>query len=114
MYSAQEPFSGPAALQRLDRDVFGLSSLSGIVLLEGINDIGTADASAEAVIGGIQELVNRVRAHGGPKIVGATLTSSLDSTNAPYGTPEANERRQTFNASSAARASSTAWPTWTP
>ena len=99
MYSAQAPFSGgPAALQRLDRDVFGLSGLSGIVLLEGINDIGTADASAEAVIGGIQALVTRVRAHGGLKLVGATLTSSLDSTNAPYGTPEANERRQTINA----------------
>jgi lysophospholipase L1-like esterase len=98
-YSAQAPFSGgPAALQRLDRDVFGLSGLSGIVLLEGINDIGTADASAEAVIGGIQALVTRVRAHGGLKLVGATLTSSLDSTNAPYGTPEANERRQTINA----------------
>src|ERR671932_1306601 len=79
-YSAQEPYSGgPAALQRLDRDVFGLSGLSGIVFLEGINDIGSANASAEAVIGGIQELVNRVRAHGGLKIVGATLTSSLNS-----------------------------------
>ena len=99
MYSAQAPFSGgPAALQRLDRDVFGLSGLSGIVLLEGINDIGTADASAEAVIGGLQELVSRVRARPGLKIVGATLTSSLDSTNAPYGTPEANQRRQAVNA----------------
>jgi lysophospholipase L1-like esterase len=98
-YSAQEPFSGgPAALQRLDRDVFGLSGLSGIVFLEGINDIGSANASADAVIGGIQELVNRVRGHGGLTIVGATLTSSLNSTNAPYGTPEANERRQTINA----------------
>ena len=98
-YSAQEPFSGgPAALQRLDRDVFGLSGLSGVVLLAGITDVGSANASADAVIGGIQDLVNRVRAHGGLKIVGATLTSSLDSTNAPYGTPEANERRQTINA----------------
>ena len=98
-YTAQDPFSGgPAALQRLDRDVFGLSGLSGIVFLEGINDVGSANASAEAVIGGIQELVDRVRAHGGVKIVGATLTSSLDSTNAPYGTADANERRQTINA----------------
>jgi hypothetical protein len=70
----------PAAT--LDRDLFGLSGLSGIVLLEGINDVGSASASADAVIGGIQELVNRVRAHGGLKIVGATLTSSLNSTNA--------------------------------
>ncbi len=98
-YTPQNPFSGgPAALQRLDRDVFGLSGLSAIIFLEGINDLGSANASAEAVIGGIQELVRRVRAHGGLKIVGATLTSSLNSTNVAYGTPDVNQRRQTINA----------------
>jgi lysophospholipase L1-like esterase len=97
-YSAQNPSSGgPAALQRLDRDVLGLSGLSAVVFLEGINDIGSADASAEAVTGGIREVVSRLRAHGGIAIVGATLTSSLNSTNAPYGTPEANQRRQAVN-----------------
>ena len=97
-YSAQNPFSGgPAALQRLDRDVFSRSGLTAIVLLEGINDLGSASASADAVIGGIQELVGRVRAHGGLKIIGATLTSSLDSTNAAYGTPEVDDHRQAIN-----------------
>ena len=98
-YSAQNPSSGgPAALQRLDRDVLGLPGLSAVVFLEGINDIGAADASAETVIAGLQEVVSRVRAHGRVAIVGATLTSSLNSTNAPYGTPEADQRRQAVNA----------------
>jgi len=98
-YSAQNPSAGgPAALQRLDRDVLSLPGLSAVVFLEGINDIGAADASAEAVIGGIQEVVTRVRAHGRVAIVGATLTSSLNSTNAPYGTPQADQRRQAVNA----------------
>jgi lysophospholipase L1-like esterase len=97
-YTPQMPFSGgPAALQRLDRDIFGLSGISSVVFLEGINDLGSAGASAEAVIAGIQELVRRVHAHH-LKIVGCTLTSSLNSTNPGYGTPEVNQRRQAINA----------------
>ena len=96
-YPPPQPFAGgPSALQRLDRDLFGLSGLSGLVLLEGINDI-SAGASADAIIAGMKELVSRVRAKGNIKIVGATLTPSLTA-NGNSGTPEANQRRQAVNA----------------
>ena len=63
-YPPPQPFAGgPSALQRLDRDLFGLSGLSAVVLLEGINDI-SAGASADAIIAGMKELVSRVKAKG--------------------------------------------------
>jgi lysophospholipase L1-like esterase len=95
-YPPPQPFAGgPSALQRLDRDVFGLSGLSAVVLLEGINDIGSG-ASADAIISGMRELVSRVNAKG-IKIVGATITPSLTA-NGNSGTPDANERRKAVNA----------------
>ena len=94
-YPPAQPFpGGPSALQRLDRDVFGLSGVSAVVLLEGVNDISSG-ASAGAVIAGMKELVSRVKAKG-LKIVGATITPSLTA-NGNSGTPDANLRRQAVN-----------------
>jgi hypothetical protein len=40
-YSAENPdASGPAALQRVPRDVLSLSGVSAVIWLEGINDLG--------------------------------------------------------------------------
>ena len=95
-YPPPQPFAGgPSALQRLDRDLFGLSGVSAVVLLEGINDISSG-ASADTIIAGMKELVSRVKAKG-LKIVGATITSSLTA-NGNSGTPDANARRQVVNA----------------
>ena len=95
-YPPPEPFGGgPSALQRLERDLFGLSWLSAVVLLEGINDISSG-ASADAIIAGMKELVSRVKARG-ITIIGATITSALTA-NGNSGTPEANVRRQAVNA----------------
>lgn len=95
-YPPPQPFAGgPSALQRLDRDVFGLSGVTAVVLLEGINDI-SAGASADAIVAGIKELVSRVKAKG-LTIIGATITPSLTA-NGNSGTPDANARRQAVNA----------------
>jgi lysophospholipase L1-like esterase len=95
-YPPPQPFAGgPSALQRLERDVFGLSGISAVVLLEGINDISSG-ASADAIIAGMRELVSRVKGKG-IKIVGATITPSLNA-NGNSGTPDANQRRQAVNA----------------
>lgn len=94
-YPPPQPFAGgPSALQRLDRDLLGLSGLSAVVLLEGINDISSG-ASADAIIAGMKELVSRVKAKG-LNIVGATITPSLTA-NGNSGTPDANARRQIVN-----------------
>jgi lysophospholipase L1-like esterase len=95
-YSPESPFAGgPSALDRLDRDVFGLSGLAAIIWLEGINDVAKG-VGADAVIAGIREVVKRVRARGGLKIFGGTITSSLGSAT-DSGTAEANERRRAIN-----------------
>lgn len=94
-YPPPKPFSGgPAALQRLDRDLFGLSGLSAVILLEGINDI-SAGASPDQIIAGMRELVSRVKAKG-LKIIGATITPSLGA-NGNSGTADANTRRLAVN-----------------
>jgi len=97
-YSVATPFSGgPSAIDRLERDVFGLSGLSAIIWLEGINDLAKADISADEVIEGMREVVRRVRARGGIRIYGATLTSSLQSTSAAYGTADVDRKRRAVN-----------------
>ena len=94
-YPLPKPFGGgPSALLRLERDLFGLSGVSAVVLLEGINDI-SAGASADEIIAGMRELVSRVKAKG-LKIVGATITPSLGA-NGNSGTPDADERRRAVN-----------------
>ena len=95
MYPPPKPFAGgPSALQRLERDAFGLSGISAIVLLEGINDI-SAGATADDIIAGMRELASRVRAKK-LTIVGATITSALGA-NGNSGTPDADRRRQAVN-----------------
>jgi lysophospholipase L1-like esterase len=67
--------AGPAAVDRLDRDVLGLSGLTHVIWLEGINDIG-AGTTTDAIIAGYQNVVGRLHATG-IKVFGATLTSAL-------------------------------------
>jgi len=99
-YSARRPFAGgPSALQRLDRDVLSLSGVSTVIWLEGINDLSNSgSASVAAVIAGMQEGVKRIRARiPGVKVIGATLTPALGSTNAAYGSSERDIERKALN-----------------
>jgi lysophospholipase L1-like esterase len=74
--------TGQSALARFDRDVLARSGVRWIVLLEGINDINftalpgapeSQHATAEAIIGGLSQLVDRAHAHG-IQVMGATMT----------------------------------------
>ena len=67
--------AGPAAVDRLDRDVLGLSGLTHVIWLEGINDIG-AGTTTDAIIAGYQNIVGRLHAKG-IKVYAGTLTSAL-------------------------------------
>jgi len=67
--------AGPAAVDRLDRDVLGLSGLTDVIWLEGINDLGGGHTT-DAIIAGYQDIVGRLHAKG-LKVFGATLTSAL-------------------------------------
>ena len=96
-YEPAAPFAGgPAALDRLERDVLTLSGLATIIWLEGINDLSSG-STADAVISGIREGVRRIRARGGIRILMGTITSALGATSAA-GTPDVEARRQAVNA----------------
>lgn len=94
---------GSSALTRYDRDVLARAGVRWMILLEGINDItwtalpGIPDsqkASADKIIEGLSQLVDRAHAQG-IKVLGATLT--------PMGglwlfNPETEGLRQAVNA----------------
>ncbi|HEX3758540.1 MAG TPA: SGNH/GDSL hydrolase family protein [Kofleriaceae bacterium] len=71
---------GPNLLARLDRDLLAHSGVRWTIVFEGINDIGTADATADAQRAVGDELIRAyeqiiVRAHDrGIAVYGATLT----------------------------------------
>ena len=90
------PCDGPPAVDRLDRDVLNLPGVRVVIILEGINDLGGGDATAEQVIAGYQEIIRRVHAHG-IKIIGATLTPSAGTAFGLYGSPETDAKRRTIN-----------------
>ena len=58
-------------MDRLDRDVLSHPGASHVVLFMGTNDIAR-EASAEQVIGGIKDIISRVKARG-IKIIGSTI-----------------------------------------
>jgi lysophospholipase L1-like esterase len=66
---------GQAALIRFDKDVLGQAGVKYVILMEGINDIGLGnpDVTAEEIIAGYRELIERAHA-AGLEIFGGTLT----------------------------------------
>jgi lysophospholipase L1-like esterase len=111
-YDVTRPyFGGPSALQRLDRDILGLSGLTTVVWLEGINDLGQpgnlvgglgAGAAGavpptppEEVIAGLREGVKRLRSRG-IKVIGGTLAPTKGAQGA-YGSAELEASRQVVN-----------------
>jgi len=58
---------GDAAVARFDRDVLSVPGAGWLVMLEGINDIGQggdARPSADVMIAGYQQIIERAHAHG--------------------------------------------------
>jgi len=88
--------SGPAAVDRLDRDVLGLSGLTHVIWLEGINDLGAGYGAAANpvenpvihtpanIIAGYQNVVARLHARG-IKVYAGTVVSALGLNNPPEG-----------------------------
>lgn len=87
---------GPSALSRLERDVLQVSGVKTVIWMEGINDLGATEATAEQVIAGLREGIRRLRERN-IRVVGATLTTALGY-NGGHGTPQVDERRRAINA----------------
>jgi lysophospholipase L1-like esterase len=96
---------GPNALARYERDALTQSGVTHIIVLEGINDIGLPGAfglppeevSADEIIGGLHQLIER--AHEKRLIIiGGTLTPFEGTTFPGYYTPAGELKRQAVNA----------------
>jgi lysophospholipase L1-like esterase len=97
-YGSDKPFpGGPAAGQRLERDVLGLSGVTTLIWLEGINDFSrNGNASVEKVQSAMREVVARLRSRG-IRVIGATVVTALGSTSAAHGFAEQDQKRRTLN-----------------
>jgi len=69
--SYQPAVNSPAGVERLERDVLSHPGVSHVVLFMGTNDIRRG-ASADQVIGGMKDIIARVKAKN-IKIIGATI-----------------------------------------
>jgi lysophospholipase L1-like esterase len=98
---------GPNALARFDRDVLAQTAVRAVIVLEGVNDLGTLtrdhDVSAEehaALVGRIEaaytQMIERAHAHG-IRVIGATILPYVGSTYYHPG-PESEADRQAVNA----------------
>lgn len=93
-YDAARGSGGPSLLHRFDRDVLSHPNLSGILLLEGINDLGMSKVPPGQVIAGYIMLAQRAHAAHVPILIG-TLTPV---SGAEYNLGTVQRDRQTINA----------------
>ena len=85
---------GPNALARLDRDVLAQPGVRWLIVLEGINDLGTRSATARDLIGAYEQIILRAHARG-IKVYGATI---LPCEGSFYFNPGLEAARQEVNA----------------
>ena len=106
--------AGVSALARFDADVLAQPGVRTLIILEGINDIGfpnippgvfgrggganpfdpkAEEVSANDIIGGLRQLIERARIHG-LKVIGGTLTPYEG---ALYFSPQGETKRQAVN-----------------
>jgi lysophospholipase L1-like esterase len=100
-YSPEKPFpGGPSAGARLERDVLSLSGVTSFIWLEGTNDFSrNGNASVEAVEAAMRDAVGRIRAKfPQARLIGATVTSALNSTSPAHGFAGQDEKRKALNA----------------
>jgi lysophospholipase L1-like esterase len=90
---------GESALHRLDRDVFRVTGVRTMILLEGINDIGADSATAAELIAADRRIIAAAHARG-IRVVGATLTPFVGSNakfGGDYGTAYGDAQRRALN-----------------
>jgi lysophospholipase L1-like esterase len=97
------PMFGAPALSRFDRDVLSVPGVTHIVLLEGINDIGTSGpggmfgdtplVTPQELIGAYSQIIARAHEHG-IRVIGATI---LPFEGAMYYSPEKETVRTAVN-----------------
>ncbi|KAJ4356468.1 uncharacterized protein N0V89_004501 [Didymosphaeria variabile] len=97
---------GPNALGRVERDVLSHPGVRYAMVFEGVNDIGSADATSaaqgaiyEGLVQAYEQIVTRIHAFGIP-VFGATITpfsAPANFTGQPYSDPEREKTRLRIN-----------------
>jgi len=88
---------GPAAAQRITRDVLSLSGVQAVLWLQGINDFSdNGQADVATVVQAMRGAIDQMRAKG-LRVIGATVPSALDSHRQGHGGLEQDARRRAFN-----------------
>jgi len=94
-------FAGPSGNSRFDRDVLNVAGVTGVIILEGINDIGFAvepapsqEVSAEQIISAIAAAVAKAKGRGLKVFLGTLLPYK----GAGYYSEAGEAKRQTVNA----------------
>ncbi|NWK94571.1 esterase [Sphingobium lactosutens] len=91
--------TGLNALARFDRDVLAVPGVSHVIIMEGVNDIGTATRdklplpTAQVLTAAIRQLITRAHGHG----VKAILATILPYKGAGYWSEEGEQVRQAVN-----------------
>jgi lysophospholipase L1-like esterase len=62
LQNGQMPMFGPSALSRFTQDAIDVPGVSTILILEGANDIGQSNATADQIIAGLTQLVVMAKA----------------------------------------------------
>jgi lysophospholipase L1-like esterase len=91
---------GVSALRRFDRDIIAQPGVKWLVILEGVNDLGTSSPetvaqTAQDLIAAFDQMITRAHDHG-IKVYGATIMPFGGFKS--YDTPEREAARQTVNA----------------
>lgn len=96
---------GPSAWSRIERDVLSHSGVKYALVFEGVNDIGTAEATVsnqtitgDRLILAYQQIITEIHAKGIP-VFGATITpfGCMNTTLQPYSDPEREMTRLRVN-----------------
>src|ERR1039458_3077590 len=89
--------AGPSAVARFDRDVLSQSGVKWVMLMDGINDIGTGrptePVTLQQLTGAYKQIIEQAHTHG-IQVIGCTLTPFLG---APYKREEGEPLRVAVN-----------------
>ncbi|APE33592.1 GDSL family lipase [Nocardia mangyaensis] len=89
---------GPSGLSRFERDVLDQAGVSGILVQEGINDLGLPPhADAASMIAGYEQLITTARRHGKKIWIGTLLPASDAVVNGVVLAPRSETDRQQIN-----------------
>ena len=88
---------GPSGLERFASDVSAVAGARGVIIFEGINDLGLSQTPAADVINGLDQLTTQARA-AGLEVWLATITPASDSmVDGVASAPNSDRDRQVIN-----------------